>query len=53
MTSDRPYSPGMTTDGAVAELRRCADTQFDRAVVEAFCRALRQTGVSAETAGAV
>jgi diguanylate cyclase (GGDEF)-like protein len=34
MTSDRPYRRGMPVCEAVAELRRCAGTQFDREVVE-------------------
>ena len=37
MTSDRPYSPAVTPAAALAELRRCASTQFDPVVVEAFC----------------
>ena len=34
MTSDRPYRPAMTLPDACAELRRCAGTQFDPAVVD-------------------
>jgi HD-GYP domain-containing protein (c-di-GMP phosphodiesterase class II) len=34
MTSDRPNRRGMPVCDAVAELRRCAGTQFDREVVE-------------------
>ncbi|MGH2979363.1 MAG: bifunctional diguanylate cyclase/phosphohydrolase [Solirubrobacterales bacterium] len=37
MRSIRPYRAPMSTEGAVAELRRCAGTQFDPAVVAAFC----------------
>jgi diguanylate cyclase (GGDEF)-like protein len=36
MVSDRPYRDGRTVDDALAELRRCAGTQFDAAVVDAF-----------------
>ena len=36
MTGGRPYQPAMTIPDAVAELRRCAGTQFDPHVVEAF-----------------
>lgn len=36
MTSDRPYRRGMPVDAALAELRRCAGTQFDPDVVAAF-----------------
>ena len=37
MISERAYRPGMTAEEALAELDRCAGTQFDPAVVEAFC----------------
>lgn len=40
MTSGRVYRSGMNVDDAVAELRRCAGSQFDPAVVAAFERAL-------------
>jgi diguanylate cyclase (GGDEF)-like protein len=36
MTSDRPYSPPMSVEGALYELQRCAGTQFDPDVVEAI-----------------
>ena len=36
MTTDRSYRAAMCPDAAVAELRRCAGTQFDPAVVEAL-----------------
>src|SRR4051794_26331301 len=39
MTSERPYSPGVGPALALAELRRCAGSQFDPVVVEAFCAA--------------
>ena len=39
MTTDRPYRKAMTTDTALAELERCAGTQFDPAVVNNFRRA--------------
>jgi two-component system, cell cycle response regulator len=38
MISARPYKPAMTIDAALAELRRCAGTQFDSLVVDAFAR---------------
>jgi HD-GYP domain-containing protein (c-di-GMP phosphodiesterase class II) len=41
MTSDRVYRAGMDEASARAELRRCAGTQFDPDVVEAFLAALR------------
>ena len=40
MTNDRPYSEAMATGDALAELRACAGTQFDPAVVEAFAVAM-------------
>jgi hypothetical protein len=36
MTSDRPYRKGTTFANAIAEITRCAGTQFDRDVVRAF-----------------
>jgi two-component system cell cycle response regulator len=36
MVSERPHRPAMTEDEALAELRACANSQFDAAVVEAF-----------------
>jgi two-component system cell cycle response regulator len=47
MTSPRPYREPASPAEALAELRRCAGTQFDPAVVEVFCRvAERRTAVS-------
>lgn len=40
MTSDRPYRRALVADEALAELRRCAGTQFDPAVVAAFLKAM-------------
>jgi HD-GYP domain-containing protein (c-di-GMP phosphodiesterase class II) len=34
MTTDRPYRAAMPVEDAVAELRRCAGTQFDPAIVD-------------------
>jgi response regulator RpfG family c-di-GMP phosphodiesterase len=36
MTSDRPYRKGTSFANAVAEIKRCAGTQFDPEVVRAF-----------------
>jgi diguanylate cyclase (GGDEF)-like protein len=36
IVSERPYRATRTTEEAVAELRRCAGTQFDPQVVQAF-----------------
>jgi HD-GYP domain-containing protein (c-di-GMP phosphodiesterase class II) len=38
MRSDRPYRKALARETAVAELRRCAGTQFDPRIVEAFLR---------------
>jgi diguanylate cyclase (GGDEF)-like protein len=35
MTSERPYAPAMTPELAIAELRRCAGSQFDARIVAA------------------
>lgn len=36
MTHDRPYRDALPTNWALAELKRCAGTQFDPVIVEAF-----------------
>ncbi|NLZ28329.1 MAG: PAS domain S-box protein [Firmicutes bacterium] len=36
MTHDRPYRKALSVEEAVAELRRCAGTQFDPVLVEEF-----------------
>jgi diguanylate cyclase (GGDEF)-like protein len=36
MVSSRPYAPAKTIDEALAELRRCAGTQFDPSIVSVF-----------------
>jgi HD-GYP domain-containing protein (c-di-GMP phosphodiesterase class II) len=36
MTSHRPYQPALAPDVALAELQRCAGTQFDPQVVQAM-----------------
>jgi diguanylate cyclase (GGDEF)-like protein len=40
MTTDRPYREAVSEADAIGELRRCAGTQFDPMVVEAFCRVI-------------
>jgi two-component system cell cycle response regulator len=42
MRQERPYAPAMSQDNAVAELHRCAGTQFDPAVVGAFAAVIAQ-----------
>ena len=38
MTSDRPYRSAMTASKAIAEVKKCAGTQFDPLVVKAFLK---------------
>jgi two-component system, cell cycle response regulator len=42
MTSDRPYQRGVDIASALDEVRRHAGSQFDPAVVEAFCVAITE-----------
>ncbi len=42
MTSDRPYRKAMSEEEAIAELKRCAGTQFDPELVEKFIDMLSQ-----------
>jgi HD-GYP domain-containing protein (c-di-GMP phosphodiesterase class II) len=44
MISRRPYAPPRTPESARRELRRCSGTQFDPAVVDAFCAAHADSG---------
>ena len=44
ITTDRPYRKGRTVAEAIEELRRCAGTQFDPDVVEAFAAELLTGG---------
>lgn len=48
MTHDRPYRDALPTNWALAELKRCAGTQFDPTIVEAFIQS--QEGASAPKA---
>jgi HD-GYP domain-containing protein (c-di-GMP phosphodiesterase class II) len=34
MISERPYSPAMRVEEALAELRRCAGTQFEQVLAD-------------------
>jgi two-component system cell cycle response regulator len=49
MTSERGYRAAMPHAAAIAELRRCAATQFDPTVVEAFIATLAPGGRDART----
>lgn len=42
MTSDRPYRPGMSSEEALRELRRCSGIQFDPRAVDALVRVLEK-----------
>jgi len=42
ITSDRSYKKGRTAEQALNELERCAGTQFDPQLIQAFVRAMRQ-----------
>jgi two-component system cell cycle response regulator len=53
MTSERPYQPALDGEAALAELRRCAGSQFDPAVVEAFCAIAADGQVATGAASAV
>jgi len=44
MASDRPYQQDVPPHEIIAELKRCAGTQFDPAVVQAFIRILEREG---------
>ncbi|MFN8176188.1 MAG: diguanylate cyclase [Solirubrobacteraceae bacterium] len=47
MTSERPYAVARSEPAALEELRRCAGSQFDPAVVEAFAAARGRAAASA------
>jgi HD-GYP domain-containing protein (c-di-GMP phosphodiesterase class II) len=46
MTSDRPYRAATTSEAALAELARCAGTQFDADVVRAFSAITDRAGAA-------
>ena len=49
MISDRPYRPAITHEDALVELRRCAGSQFDSGVVDAFVTEFVQRPPAADT----
>jgi HD-GYP domain-containing protein (c-di-GMP phosphodiesterase class II) len=44
MTTEQPYQRAFSTAEAVDELRRCAGTQFDPAVVDVVCDLIGRPG---------
>jgi HD-GYP domain-containing protein (c-di-GMP phosphodiesterase class II) len=44
MTTDRPYRAALPVAVALAELHRCAGSQFDPAVVQALCAVVEPGG---------
>jgi two-component system, cell cycle response regulator len=48
MLDDRPYAAARNLESAVAELERCAGSQFDPQVVEAFAAVLAERREAAE-----
>jgi diguanylate cyclase (GGDEF)-like protein len=52
MVTDRPYSAARNFDDAIAELERCAGTQFDPTVVGAFVAELRKPKLASVEASA-
>jgi HD-GYP domain-containing protein (c-di-GMP phosphodiesterase class II) len=47
MTAERPYSPAVSAEAALDELRRCSGSQFDPVVVQAFASAWRARALNA------
>jgi HD-GYP domain-containing protein (c-di-GMP phosphodiesterase class II) len=43
MTSPRPYRAQLPLEDALAELKKCAGTQFDPELVEIFCTMIQKT----------
>lgn len=49
MTSDRPYRKALPKESAIAELRRCAGSQFDPMIVEIFIEVLEKEFVAVKS----
>jgi HD-GYP domain-containing protein (c-di-GMP phosphodiesterase class II) len=43
MTSDRPYRAARSRAEAIQELHRCSGTQFEPAIVDAFCAEIAES----------
>ena len=52
MITHRPYKPAVSAADALAELHRCAGTQFDPIVVEAFASVIERPAVDRAQRGA-
>jgi diguanylate cyclase (GGDEF)-like protein len=50
MVSPRPYKMAMSFGAALTELRRCAGTQFDANVIEAFARVVEESRLNVRAA---
>ena len=50
MTTTRPYHNALSNSKAVAELKRCAGTQFDKSVVYAFIKAFENNEIQTTVA---
>jgi HD-GYP domain-containing protein (c-di-GMP phosphodiesterase class II) len=50
MTTTRPYRKGLPLEVALAEIQKCAGTQFDPTVVAAFLRAVESGSIAVDPA---